>query len=125
MGAVPDRWAARIGPDGARSLRRRLHFNRIGVLIGLVTVAACSISVFAACPDAAAASILGGVPAMVVFFALAIHHLVRAQKDAAAHLGLRSGERKYLPVRDTVGFDRWVTGRERPLWPFSGQWEQL
>lgn len=119
MHPVPDMWASRIGPEGARSLRRRLHFSRIGGLIGLGTVAASSISILAASPDGESVSILGGVTAMVTFFAIATHHLICAQKEAVAYLRLPSAQRKYLPVREIARFDQWIAGRDRPLWPFT------
>jgi len=119
VNVVSDVWASRIGPEGARSLRRRLHFSRIGGLIGLGTVAASSISMLAVSPEGESVSILGGVAAMVTFFAIATHHLICAQKEAVAYLGLPSAQRKYLPIRDTARFDQWIAGRGRPLWPFT------
>lgn len=120
MTAVSDMWVTRIGPDGARSLRRRLHSSRIGGLLGLGTVAASSISILAGSPDGASVSILGGVAAMVTFFALASHHLICAQKQAVVYLGLPSAQRKYLPIREIARFDQWIAGHDRPLWPFTG-----
>ena len=122
MGKFMEGWTARVGPVAAATMRRSKRYTVLAWLCCFTFPVYVALAVAAGLGDGAVGKTAGylswlWVVGAVVFLVLGIRGQVQARRQAADHLGLPRSSAKYVPIRASWLFDRWIARRDAPTWP--------